>query len=239
MHWLAAQSSRHFCSSVAKGAKFETLVTDVLRCFGFHLHKKGGAGDLGNDLQGLWQVGSRNDCLEALAAPSEAYSPMVNVIVQCKHEKKPCKPAYVRELDGVLSRWTESSKNDSTGYFIPPQLSDNKAIKSSTHKNVPILGLLVCSSGFTPSCITALQYSNNPMLFMKIDPNFTNETTPSKSWYQSRLKFVKMNRASQRILPKLRIGDTFVAGSMFENTHPSIVLFNDQKDISNHELVDY
>lgn len=219
-------------SAYKKGYAFELTCKHVLELFSIHLYQRGGAGDLGVDLIGVWQLDSKDECLNSLKSERDPSKPwtMINVVVQCKHEKKPCKPSYVRELDGVISRWNSEKSN--AGYFIPPNLLDNDKY-SCSHSDIPVIGILASSSGFSVNSITALQYSKNPMIFMTVEPpESLDEPITASNVTSSKLQYCKFNRPVQNILPSLTIGNTFTAGTDLESSQPSIVLINNDIDVS-------
>jgi Protein of unknown function (DUF2034) len=95
------------------GTLYEYTVLRALRTFNIFLHRTGGTDDKGVDLRGRW-----------LLPPHLHYSDGIPVIVQCKAEKKPIGPKYLRELEGAtaseeegtlvllatLSRFTEGAR---------------------------------------------------------------------------------------------------------------------------------
>jgi len=84
----------------------------ALREFNMALHRTGGSDDKGIDLRGRWLLSHR-----------QPYSDGIPVVVQCKAEKRPTGPRYLRELEGAtmsegketlvllatLSRFTEGA----------------------------------------------------------------------------------------------------------------------------------
>jgi hypothetical protein len=95
------------------GTLFEYTVLRALRNFNIILHRTGGTDDKGVDLRGRW-----------LLPQHTQYSEGVPVIIQCKAEKRPLGPKYLRELEGAtasaetgtlvllatLSRFTEGAR---------------------------------------------------------------------------------------------------------------------------------
>lgn len=226
---------RQYSSSVCKGTNYEILSKDVLQRYGFHFERRGGASDLGIDLLGFWQLQNRektSDKLKGLALSDDSW-PMINVIAQCKNEARNCKPSYVRELDGVISRWTEAKYKN---FFVPPHLSHHSIL----HNNfldlpIPLLGVLICSGGFTKSCIEALNHSKNPMMFITVEAMPDMEITKEGKddiWYQCRLKFCKFNNAASSILPNFQIANTF---SVNDN-QPQLMMFYDDNEMCENEL---
>jgi hypothetical protein len=95
------------------GTLFEYTVLRALREFNIVLYRTGGSDDKGIDLRGRWILPTHTQ-----------YSEGVPVIVQCKAEKRPLGPKYLRELEGAttsaepgtlvllatLSRFTEGAR---------------------------------------------------------------------------------------------------------------------------------
>jgi hypothetical protein len=79
------------------GTLYEYTVLQALRTFNIILHRTGGTDDRGVDLRGRWIL------------PTHAnYTEGIPVIIQCKAEKRPMGPKYLRELEGA----TASEPND-------------------------------------------------------------------------------------------------------------------------------
>ena len=95
------------------GTLYEYTVLRALRTLNISLHRTGGTDDRGVDLRGRW-----------LLPKHTHYSDGIPVIVQCKAEKRPMGPRYLRELEGAtateevetlvllatLSRFTEGAR---------------------------------------------------------------------------------------------------------------------------------
>ena len=95
------------------GTLYEYTVLRALREFNVSLHRTGGTDDKGVDLRGRW-----------LLPRHTHYSDGIPVVVQCKAEKRPMGPKYLRELEGAttaeehgtivllatLSRFTEGAR---------------------------------------------------------------------------------------------------------------------------------
>jgi Protein of unknown function (DUF2034) len=95
------------------GTLYEYTVLHALRKFNICLHRTGGTDDHGVDLRGRWLLPTHTD-----------YSDGIPVVVQCKAEKRPLGPKYLRELEGAtaseeigtllllatLSRFTEGAR---------------------------------------------------------------------------------------------------------------------------------
>lgn len=95
------------------GTLYEYTVLRALRKFNIYLYRTGGTDDRGVDLRGRWLLPTHTH-----------YSDGIPVVVQCKAEKRPLGPKYLRELEGVtaaegvgtllllatLSRFTEGAR---------------------------------------------------------------------------------------------------------------------------------
>jgi len=104
------------------GTLHEYTVMRALREFNMALHRTGGSDDKGIDLRGRW-----------LLPHHQAYSDGIPVVVQCKAEKRPMGPRYLRELEGAtmsegqetlvllatLSRFTEGARRAIMGSERP------------------------------------------------------------------------------------------------------------------------
>jgi Protein of unknown function (DUF2034) len=100
-------------STYYAGTLYEYTVLRALRSFNICLHRTGGTDDRGIDLRGRWILPHHTN-----------YADGVPVLVQCKAEKKPIGPRYLRELEGAtaaedsgtlvllssLSRFTEGTR---------------------------------------------------------------------------------------------------------------------------------
>jgi len=79
-------------STYYRGTLYEYTVLQALRGFNICLHRTGGTDDKGLDLRGRWVLPHHNN-----------YSEGIPVVVQCKAEKKPVGPKYMRELEGATT----------------------------------------------------------------------------------------------------------------------------------------
>ncbi|PTB60930.1 hypothetical protein M431DRAFT_489721 [Trichoderma harzianum CBS 226.95] len=77
-------------SPVFTGTRYEYLVLERLRRYGFSLRRIGGASDFGVDLVGEWTV------------PSST-APAIKVLVQCKGGIQRVGPHMIRELEGSFA----------------------------------------------------------------------------------------------------------------------------------------
>jgi hypothetical protein len=74
------------------GTLYEYTVLNALRKFNICLHRTGGTDDHGVDLRGRWLLPTHIE-----------YSDGIPVVVQCKAERRPTGPKYLRELEGATS----------------------------------------------------------------------------------------------------------------------------------------
>ncbi|TPX59536.1 hypothetical protein PhCBS80983_g02379 [Powellomyces hirtus] len=88
-------------STVHVGTSFETSTLRALAHHSMQLRRVGGRDDRGVDLRGSLTLNARDDPPSASDAAAAATVP---VIVQCKAERAPLGPAYIRELEGTLAR---------------------------------------------------------------------------------------------------------------------------------------
>lgn len=79
-------------STYYRGTLYEYTVLQALRGFNICLHRTGGTDDKGLDLRGRWVLPHHSN-----------YSEGIPVVVQCKAEKKPVGPKYMRELEGATT----------------------------------------------------------------------------------------------------------------------------------------
>lgn len=120
----------------------------LLRTIGIDSRLMGGPSDGGVDLQGSWYLGPSASGTDGRAGASSVGGPKqqpltpssaVPVIAQCKYITKDCPPAYVRELEGTLGRWSDS------------------------------VGLLISSRAASRACVEAIFMSSAPLLFLHCD----------------------------------------------------------------------
>jgi len=74
------------------GTLYEYTVLNALRKFNICLHRTGGTDDHGVDLRGRWLLPTHTE-----------YSDGIPIVVQCKAERRPTGPKYLRELEGATS----------------------------------------------------------------------------------------------------------------------------------------
>ena len=88
----AAATNLSPTSTFYVGTLYEYMVLRELRAFNISLHRTGGTDDKGVDLRGRW-----------LLPHHTQYSDGIPVVVQCKAERRPTGPKYVRELEGATT----------------------------------------------------------------------------------------------------------------------------------------
>ncbi|KAI9011186.1 hypothetical protein BC832DRAFT_590431 [Gaertneriomyces semiglobifer] len=105
-----AGTRRGLTSTVEAGTAFERDASKVLEQYGLLLRQVGGRGDRGIDLRGTWHlplVGGRMPS-GSIALVDERRPDVFQwpVIVQCKNERIPIGPKYIRELEGTIAKET-------------------------------------------------------------------------------------------------------------------------------------
>jgi len=109
----ATATNLHPATTHYVGTLYEYTVLRALREFNISLHRTGGTDDKGVDLRGRWLLPHHTNYLDGIP-----------VAVQCKAEKGPIGPKYLRELEGAtiadqdgtivllaaLSRFTEGAR---------------------------------------------------------------------------------------------------------------------------------
>ena len=98
----------------------------------------------------------------------------LRVLAQCKAERKKMGPAYLRELEGVVSKYaaagmilSESSRvpiADDDPNYTPPTTTSSKDLSP------PPIALLVSESAFTRHCLIAAHASPLPFLLVHLPP---------------------------------------------------------------------
>jgi len=115
----------------------------------------------------------------------------LRVLAQCKAEKRKMGPAYLRELEGVVHRYTAVSAG------IPPHPSESESprVPQITFSNIddpntaagakedppPPIALLVSESAFTRHCLLAAHASPLPFLLVHLPPHPPAPAPPSTS----------------------------------------------------------
>ncbi|GAA5939152.1 uncharacterized protein JCM15063_004442 [Sporobolomyces koalae] len=149
-------------SSSEVGTAFELAALDLLASppHDMVLIRVGGAGDKGVDLRGRWH-------------PSRRIGPL-DVIVQCKAERAPVRPAVLRELEGVLQ---------------------NEHSRHSTRSGSP-LGILVSLNGFSRQTLERSLESQWPLSLVHLDV----DRAQLRLDLPSRRPLVDLNDSSPRVV---------------------------------------
>ncbi|KIY53239.1 hypothetical protein FISHEDRAFT_55320 [Fistulina hepatica ATCC 64428] len=163
-------------SAVHKGNAFEERALLTLRDdLSMSLRRVGGKSDGGVDLTGWWW-------LPALGAPS----PMprvrrIRLFCQCKAEKKKTSPHYVREMEGVMHRFSVTG--------IPSHLDDEDACSAEHRQNAPSstsagppVAVFVSESMFSKSALLHVVSSPVPFVLLHLPPveNHTDADGPDE-----------------------------------------------------------
>lgn len=150
-------AGRRGMSTHSVGLAYELLVHKFLvrstssgGAFGLALLHRGGAGDGGVDLRGLWDV----PALARSSPTEEAGRRKLQVVVQCKAFERRLSPAVVRELEGTILALRHSPGEE--------------AIKS---KSDGIIGIIVSQSGFSGATIKRALSSNWPIVLLHLAPH--------------------------------------------------------------------
>ena len=207
-----------------RGLDYEFHCIKVLREFSFHARHKGSLGDKGIDFQGFWQV-VQGDQFDHLSKEPHMY----NIIGQCKHERTQCRSVYIKELEGVLSRWRHIQHH---GSFITNQYPERMQLAT---KMIPIIGLIVNTSGYTQRAIDAFEKTHNPMIMAVIRPANWLPEEPTSEHLKSCLLYWRANEPAMKYLPGMsskRVTTEDSTGTIV----PSVRLFYNDLDVSSFEL---
>ena len=141
-------------SAVHKGNAFEERAVRLLQDgLSMSLKRVGGKSDGGVDLRGWWWLPPIGD-----TRISATQRRRLRVLAQCKAEKKKFSPNYVREMEGVLHRYTYSAHQKN---------------ESEVH---PYVALLLSESPFTSSTLLRAQSSPIPFFLLHLPPTDTFQT---------------------------------------------------------------
>ena len=237
-------------STVEKGTRYELFVINELHKFGFKLLRRGGAGDEGVDFAGHWYLPLSNDNSSSSSSSSSLSSSSsipsqystVEVIGQCKHEAKRSSSKYVRELEGVVARFSHRQVSSTSS----ARTSKTKSPPSS-YTASPLLGLLVSNAGFSKAARSRHLQSHLPLVLCAIDigdgvgseqearDNLQeaedNEELEDYSLHRGLSQFL-LNTAAQQLLPDLEVGTLRTSLSSFSaTTAKSIVLYHQGHEI--------
>ncbi|KAF7800360.1 hypothetical protein EIP86_011610 [Pleurotus ostreatoroseus] len=120
------------------------------------LQRVGGASDGGIDLQGWWwlptSVGEPH-------SDNPADNRRMRVLAQCKAEKRKIGPAYLREMEGVLHRYSVGA---------PQALSSSTEQATPSQSPYPIVGLFLSSSPFTKQAMLRVHSSPFPFCLLHL-----------------------------------------------------------------------
>ncbi|KAL4399633.1 hypothetical protein ACI68E_004016 [Malassezia pachydermatis] len=139
-------------AAATRGAAYEMACLHTLTPWlSMRLHRTGGAGDRGIDLQGWWDVPQ--------VAQSTSTCGSVRVLVQCKAEKKAIGPSVVRELEGTTFRAICENQG---------RAADLATSLPASSVTTPVLGLLASFSGFSKQAILHARSSRVPLLLLHL-----------------------------------------------------------------------
>jgi len=167
---------RRLLSTVHRGTAFETRALSLLQNnLSMTLTPVGGRGDGGIDLQGWWWLPSENKAphTEADERGSEKCGFLaskrrkVRVLVQCKAETKRLSPKYVRELEGVASRYVyELLKPTCT----PADGEQASQVEDFAPPLDAVVAILVSTSPFTKASTLHAHSSPVPFFLIHLPP---------------------------------------------------------------------
>lgn len=195
-------------SSLHRGTAFEKRALALLQStMSMSLTRVGGKSDGGVDLIGWWwlpEVGlqaslgmfkpvlavllsliSLDDCVES--SPRRR----IRILGQCKAEKKKMGPNYVRELEGVVYKYTSEIRrlSNKSPHDVAASLNDHRVLPEldmrdflvdlsveNTYRNprhstsFPIVAVLVSESSFTQACLLTAHASPVPLFLLHLPP---------------------------------------------------------------------
>jgi hypothetical protein len=157
--YLSKASSALRTTTVERGTAFEERSLNLLgQTMSMSLTRVGGKEDGGIDLLGWWWL--PYDIPNALNDSSLSDTRRrIRIIGQCKAEKKKMGPKYVRELEGVLFRFSAMSSNEMSISLFPLERS-----------TTPVVALLISESPFTKAATLRAQSSPIPFLLLHLPP---------------------------------------------------------------------
>lgn len=144
-------------STTHRGTAFEERALHILQQhLSMSLRRVGGKSDGGIDLLGWWWLPPQ-DSLQV--GPEEPTAPRrrLRVLAQCKAEKKPMGPKYVREMEGVMYRHTHADPADARAVAV-----------------------LVSESAFTKAAVLRAQSSPVPFLLLQFGPVPSETVKPAE-----------------------------------------------------------
>lgn len=183
----------HEQECLKRGLEYEHHCIRVLKEFSMHCRHKGSAGDKGIDFQGFWQLVPAEKFDHNAKNPFHLY----NIIGECKHERVLCRSVYIKELEGVVSRWRHKQHH---GSFITNKYADT-LIQAT--QMVPNIGLIVTSSGYSQRAIDAFERSHNPLVISVIRTADWLPKEPTSEHLKSCFVYWKANEVANELLPDL------------------------------------
>ncbi|EPT01194.1 hypothetical protein FOMPIDRAFT_1161816 [Fomitopsis schrenkii] len=193
---LSTTPSVGLLSATHKGTAFENRSLALLEeHLSMSLRRVGGKDDGGIDLLGWWwlPLTHRRECVASALGSLKEMSPSsvsngrkrLRVIVQCKDEKRKSGPKYVRELEGVLYRYTADanfSQASSHAATLPHRTALESPDVRSNHESClgnvdPVVGLLISSAPFTKASMLRANSSSMPLVLLHIPPVPNGHTT--------------------------------------------------------------
>ena len=207
--------------SLKRGLEYEHHCVRVLKEFSLYSMHKGYAGDKGIDIQGFWQVVPADQFDHLSVEPH-----MFNIIGEVKHERNLCRSVYIKELEGVVSRWKHKQHH---GSFITSAYP--KRMELAT-KRIPMIGLIINTSGYSQPALEAFEGSHNPLIIAVIRPSHWLPEEPTKENLKSCLVYWKPNNVAKEIMPGMNWKVVESEGT----TVPSVRLYYNNLDVSQFEL---
>ena len=108
----------------------------------------------------------------------------LRVLAQCKAEKRKMGPAYLRELEGVVSKYAAAgmlSASSRVPKAVAPNDEDPSSTPTTTSTEPLPIALLVSESAFTRHCLLAAHASPLPFLLVHLPPSNPPPSTSSNS----------------------------------------------------------
>jgi len=119
-------------SAVHKGSAFERRALSLLHHdLSMFLHRVGGRSDGGIDLQGWWwlPLNLRSES----SRMTISHRNRIRVLGQCKAERKKIGPKYIREMEGVLHRFSQED-TPSIALFISESPFSKETLLELIHR---------------------------------------------------------------------------------------------------------
>ncbi|EME47698.1 hypothetical protein DOTSEDRAFT_107487, partial [Dothistroma septosporum NZE10] len=120
-------------TNVYRGTLFEYSAAEILKWYGFSLHRTGRSNDLGIDLLGHWRIPM---------APFE-----VKIVAQCKATQT--RPAFVRELEGACQGAPLGFRGSNVMALLIADRETTKGVRQAVDRSsMPMGFMLVTGDGF-------------------------------------------------------------------------------------------